>query len=90
MTKIKPFLLPVLWLIFGKDGVNFYYCLCLVLFGLSALLTLQRDRVRYIVGRRKKRIPENRKDNIKRYCKLTLIYTVGICCTVIGLIGLLP
>ena len=87
---IVPFLLPVLWLIFGKDGVNFYYCLCLVLFGLSALLTLQRDRVRYIVGRRNKRIPENRKDNIKRYCKLTLIYTVGICCTVIGLIGLLP
>ena len=87
---IVPFLLPVLWLIFGKAGVGFYYSLCLVLFGLAALLTLQHDRVRYIVGRRKKRTPENLMANLSRKVKLTLIYTIGITCTVIGTIGILP
>ena len=87
---IVPFLLPVLWLIFGSAGVHFYYCLCLVIFGSSALLTLQRDRVKYIVGRRKRRTPENRRANLTRKVKLTLIYAFGIACTFIGAIGILP
>ena len=85
---IVPCLLPVLWLLFGKNGVSFYYCLCMVLFGVSALLTLQRDRVRFLVG--KKRRSGNWNANLVRNLKLTLIYIFGITCTVIGAIGILP
>lgn len=87
---IVPFLLPLLWLIFGGNGVTFYYCLCLTLFGVSALLTLQKDRVKYVVGRRKKRTPENFRANALRKTKLTLIYIFGVVCTVVGVIGILP
>ncbi len=87
---IVPFLLPVLWLAAGKSGVCFYYSLCLVIFGVSALFALQRDRVRFIVGRRKKRTRENMKSNLTRKAKLTLIYAFGIACTFIGAIGILP
>ena len=87
---IVPFLLPVLWLIAGNSGVAFYYSLCLLIFGLSALLTLQRDRVRFLVGKRRRRKPENRKVNLTRNIKLALIYTFGITCTLIGAIGVLP
>ncbi len=85
---IVPFTLPVLWLISGNRGIVLYYCLCLLLFGVSALLTLQRDRVRFLVG--KKRRSKKWDANLVRNLKLTAIYLFGTVCTVIGAIGILP
>ena len=84
-----PVLQPLLWLIAGRNGLVFYYCLCLLILGVSALLTVTDGRADWLVGSREEPELQGRKANIVRSAKLVLIHGVGTICVVIGLIGIL-